>query len=509
MFARLACSAGLLLAGCSATPPPAKPAFPAGFLWGASIAGFQVDMGCPTLPAADCEDKNSDWYDFIARRPELTDLQVNITVDPMSTGPGHWELFEQDFERAHSQMGLTGLRLSIEWSRIFPTATDGIDGYDALKAKADPKAVAKYHAMFAALKARGMTPLVTLNHYTLPVWIHDGVACHQDLKNCVHKGWLDKDRTVAEIAKYAGFCGKEFGGEVDLWATENEPFAVVLPGYLLPSAERLNPPAVNFQYDAAKAVMVAMIEGHARMYDALKANDLVDADGDGKAAVVGLVYSMAPVKGKTDSKLDTRAATNVFYLYNTAFLDGVAKGDLDADLSGKPVHRGDLANRMDYIGINYYTRSTVTGIGAASLPGLSPLTTFDPTNVEIGEDYARGLYEMAMHVKTRYGLPSYITETGAQVQTDERLGASWLVRYSTWTRRAIRDGADIRGFFYWTLMDNFEWNHGMSYRFGLYAVDKADPLKTRTARSAVGTYLQITKAKDVPAALDLQFPTPE
>lgn len=493
-------AAALLLAACSA-PPPAKPPFPPTFLWGAAVAGFQVDMGCPTLPAAECEDRSSDWYEFIARRAELPDLAANLTTDPVSSGPGHWELYEQDFDLAKNALGLNSFRFSLEWSRIFPTATDGIDGYAALKAKADPKALAKYHAMLAALKARGLKPLVTLHHYTLPSWIHDGVGCHNDFKNCTKRGWLDRERIVREIAKYAGFCAKEFGADVDLWATQNEPFAVVLPGYLLPSAERLNPPAVGFQYDAAKAVMVAMIEAHARMYDAVKAND--------PGSQVGLVYSTSPVKGKTDSKIDQRAAANVFYLYNTAFLDGVAKGDLDAELDGTSVHRADLANRLDYLGINYYGRTTVTGTGSPSLPTLSPLTTFDPTNIVLFEDYPKGLYEIALHLKERYGVPTYVTETGAQVQQNADAGASWLVRHAIWIRRAVRDGADVRGFYYWTLMDNFEWNHGMGYQFGLYAVDKNDPQKKRVARAAVAPYLEITKANDVPAALELKFPAPQ
>lgn len=493
-------SVWLLLAACSAPPAPPK-TFAKDFLWGAAIAGFQVDMGCPSLSAADCNDPNSDWYDFIARRAEMPDLDKNLTTDGVSAGPGHWELYEQDFDLGKKELGLNAFRFSLEWSRIFPTATDAADGYDALKALADPKALAKYHAMLKALKDRGMKPLVTLNHYTLPTWIHDGVACHNDFANCQKRGWLDRDRTVREIAKYAGFCAKEFGGEVDLWATENEPFAVVLPGYLLPSAERLNPPAVAFKYDAARAVMVAMIEAHARMYDAVKQND--------PGSTCGIVYATTPVKGKTASKVDTRAATNVFYLYNTAFLDGVAKGDLDEKLDGKPVHRDDLANRLDFIGINYYGRTTVAGTGSASLPDLSPLTTFDPTSITLFEDYPKGLYEIATSFKERYGLPMYVTETGAQVQTDAAAGASWLVRHATWVRRAIRDGADVRGFFYWTLMDNFEWNHGMGYQFGLYAVDKNDPQKKRTARSAVAKYAEITKANDVTAALEKEFPAPE
>src|SRR5262249_1427338 len=155
-------------------------------------------------------------------------------------------------------------------------------------------AIAHYHDVLKALRSRGLTPLVTLNHYTLPTWIHDGVGCHKNLGTCSPRGWLDKDRTVKEIAKYAGFVAKEFGGEVDLWAAENEPFAVILSGYLFPTADRTNPPAVLLHFPETKQVMTSMIYGHARMYDAIKANDTVDVDGDGKPSFVGLVYSMVP-----------------------------------------------------------------------------------------------------------------------------------------------------------------------------------------------------------------------
>jgi len=497
-------AAGLVLAGCGPKP------FPDDFLFGASMAGFQVDMGCPTLAPEKCEDRHSDWYQLITSSAELQDLKDIVTFEPPSHGPGHWELYEQDFERAKADMGLTGIRTSIEWSRVFPTATDGLEG-DALRAVADPDALATYHAMFAAMKARGQPPLVTLNHYSLPTWIHDGVACHQNLATCTKRGWLDKQRTITEIAKFAGFAAKEFGGEVDLWATENEPFAVLFPGYVLPSKDRVNPPALAGKYDEAKQVLVALIEAHARMYDAVKANDTVDADKNGKPAEVGLVYSMTPVKGKTDSKVDQRAATHVFYLYNLAFLDGVVKGLVDADFDGTPdgPPRDDLVNRMDWIGINYYSRVTVEGTGAPTLPTLSSISDFNPLTIEPWEDYPKGIYEMAMTVKDRYGLPSFITETGTDITTDEAAGASWLTRYMTWTKRAIRDGAKVRGFFYWSLFDNYEWNHGMSMHFGLYAVSPTDPAKTRTARPAVGAYRQITKARDVPDSLARQYPAPE
>lgn len=481
--------------------------FPASFLFGSSIAGFQVDMGCPTLAAASCEDPKSDWYQFITDPKTKDDPKAHITGHPPSAGPGHWELFEQDYELAAKSLHQGGMRFSIEWSRIFPTATDAAEGYDALKALADPAAVAHYHAELAALKARGIEPLVTLNHYALPTWIHDAAGCHVDLANCSPKGWVDKDRTVKEIAKYAGFVAKEFGAEIDLWATLNEPFAVLLPGYVFPTADRSNPPAVLLQFDAAKTVLLGLIEAHARMYDAVKANDTADADGDGKAAEVGVVYAMAPVKGADpENELDVKAAENVFYLYNMVYLNAVAKGDLDADMTGKPVHRDDLANRMDYIGINYYTRVTVQGTPTPFLPELSPLSTFNPFTLKQWEDYPRGVYEMAMLVKNDLKLPAIVTENGAADPNDDGTASSYLVRHLSWVSRAIHDGADVRGYFYWTLMDNYEWNHGMDIRMGLFAVDKDDPTKARKPRKTVDVFARIAQERRVPADLAKMYP---
>jgi beta-glucosidase/6-phospho-beta-glucosidase/beta-galactosidase len=501
----------LVLAGCS------QPQFPSSFTWGASIAGFQVDPGCPTLAADKCEDRGSDWYQMVTDPTDYQDLSASVTFEPVSHGPGHWELYASDIGRAKDELGLGGFRTSLEWSRIFPTATDGIDGgYDALKAVANPDALTTYHAMFAAMKAKGLKPLVTLNHYTLPVWIHDGAACHKDAASCTNRGWLDATRIETEIAKYAGFVAKEFGGEVDLWATENEPFAVVLPGYLFPSAQRVNPPARSYAFDDAKAVMTALIEGHAKMYDAVKANDTVDADGDGKPAQVGLVYATVPMRPRDASNsIDVKAASNVFYLYNTAFLDGVCKGDLDPQLTGRSTeHRDDLAGRMDWLGINYYTPLSIKGTDTASFPTLSPLTNFDVIDLSSQgfTDDPKGIYDIVMAMQTRYALPMIITENGTAVDdaTDSANKApSWIVRHLTWLSRAMRDGADVRGYFYWSLFDNYEWNHGMSVRMGLYAVDPMDATKARTARPAVQTYKSITQNGGVPANLAQQYPAPE
>jgi beta-galactosidase len=500
----------VLLAACS------KPQFPSSFLWGASIAGFQADMGCPTLAADQCEDRQSDWYQLITDPTDYQDLAANVTFEPASHGPGHWELYDADIGRAKDALGLGGFRTSLEWSRIFPAATDAADGYDALKALASTDALGKYHAMFASMKQRGLKPLVTLNHYTLPLWIHDGAACHRDPASCTKRGWLDSARIEKEIAKYAGFVAREFGGEVDLWATENEPFAVVLPGYLFPSGQRVNPPARSYAFDDAKAVMLAMIEAHAKMYDAVKLNDTVDADGDGTAAQVGLVYSMVPMHPlDANNTLDVKAASNVYYLYNTAFLDGVCKGDVDPELTGRAtMHRDDLAGRMDYLGINYYTPLNVKGTDSASFPTLSPLTNFDVITLSsmMFIDDPKGMYEIVTQAWKRYQIPIIITENGAAVDdaTDSANKVpSWIVRHLTWLQRAMRDGADVRGYFYWTLFDNYEWNHGMGIKMGLYGVDPADAMKTRVERPAVKTYAEIVRAGGVTSDLAQQYPAPE
>jgi beta-glucosidase/6-phospho-beta-glucosidase/beta-galactosidase len=506
-------AAALLAPGCGSDPAPQPMpgeqslSFPQGFLFGTAIAGFQVDMGCPTLSKDECEDPNSDWYQFVSS-PELQkDEKTFLSGQPVSVGPGHWELFEKDYDLVKNELHGTAVRFSIEWSRVFPTATDDANDFDALSALANPKALAHYHAELDALKARGLTPLVTLNHYTLPTWIHDAVGCHQDLDHCSPRGWLDADRTIREIAKYAGFVAKEFGGDVDYWVTENEPLAVALPGYLLPTGDRTNPPAVSLRFEEAKAVIEALVVAHARMYDAVKANDLVSARQNGELAEVGLVYPIVPVQpADPELALDVKGAKDVDYLYNRVFLNGVAKGDLDADLDGTAEHRADLENRMDFIGINYYARLVVEGTTEPFLPELSPLSDFNPLTMKTLYDYPKGIYEMAMLVKNEYGLPSFITENGAQNPKDDETGPEYVVQHLTWLAKAIHAGADVRGYFYWTLMDNYEWNHGMNVRMGLYAVDKDDPTKARKARKSVATFSEIASAREVPAELAAKYP---
>ena len=493
----------LLVAGCSSSEDLT---FPKGFLFGSAVAGFQVEMGCPTVKPEECEDRHSDWYQFITAPSLKNDPNLFIAGDPPTAGPGFYELYPQDLDRAANELHSNALRISIEWSRIFPTRTDGVEGHDALKAIADPKGLAFYHALLDGMKQRNLTPFVTINHYSLPSWLDDAVACHQDLSTCMNKGWADQARVTHELAKYAGFLGAEFGNQVDRWATLNEPLtAVVLAGFLFPTAMRTNPPGVFLKTDEAHTALASMIEAHARMYDAVHLSDTVDADGDGVPAKVGIVYNLQAVApaDPTDAQ-DQQGAKNLAYLENQAFLDGVGKGDLDAKLDGNPVHRDDLANRLDFIGVNYYARTIAQGTPSSFFPQISPLLTFNPIAVQADYNYPKGVYEVMQFAK-RYNVPLLISETGYE---DKDTGAAvpWLVDTLVWLKRAMRDGVPIEGYFYWTLMDNYEWNHGMSIRLGLYAVDKNDPQKTRTARAAVAVYGRIAQGGKVPADLADKYP---
>lgn len=483
-----------LLPGCGSDPSPAATsdvktdgsssdtttttvgvAFPKGFLWGAAIAGFQVDMGCPTLPAAKCDDPNSDWYQWVMDPDLQKDPATHIVGDPVSKGPGFWELWPKYLDAGKNDLHLGALRYSLEWSRLFPDgAVEKVKTVEEMDAFANKEAVAAYHAIFKGARDRKMQLLVTLNHYTLPLWIHDGKACHQDLATCKNRGWVDKDRMLSAIAMFSGWCAKEFGAEVDLWGTINEPFAVVVPGYILPTKDRSNPPGLTMKIDTAFDVAFALMEGHARMYDAVHKYDKQDADGDGKPARVGIVSNLAAVKPQdpNDPK-HVKAAEHGHYVYNQLFLDATIKGQVDRNVDGAidaTETRDDMKGRMDFIGINYYTRLKVTPQPVALAPKY-PLFDFLP-NTNPFDTYPEGIYEVVKFA-AGYGLPIIITENGAGDPKGE-IWEKFLKPHLLALHKAIAEGAKVEGYFYWSLMDNYEWNHGMfDVHMGLYDVDTA------------------------------------
>lgn len=477
------------LAGC--TP---EGAFPKDFQWGSATAGFQVEPGCPTWTDAECVDTASDWYQWVTDPELIADEDLYLSGEPLSAGPGMWETFEADAERMGGDHH-NALRLGIEWSRVFPDgAAEGAQTVEELDAHADAVAVARYHEMFAALRARGIQPLVTVNHYTLPLWVHDGKACRQAPDACVADGWVTESRVVPLIALWTAWVGREFGGEVDTWATLNEPLATVLAGYVSPGPDRTHPPGSSFDTVRAKAALQSQIVGHAAMVDALRANDLEDADGDGVPTFIGLVMNMADLQPKDPTSADDAVAVeHIDHLYHRLFLDAATSGAWDADIDGEfETTRPELADRLDWVGVNFYTIVTVTHL-PISLSEDIPVADFYPEIGWIPEPEAFG---RVIDRAATYGKPVIVTENGWS-DPDQQARAALMVDTLSVLHGRIEAGADVRGYYPWSWVDNYEWNHGMSaYQFGLYGLDPVT--KARVERPIAATYREIARKNRLP-----------
>ena len=478
----------LLLMGCPSEPPVEEPIarpFPEDFLWGSATASFQVDAGCPTLPDSLCVDDASDWYQWITSPLIVDSPALYVTGEDIRHAPGMWELFESDYDLMQSD-GLNGYRLSLEWSRFFPDgAAEAATTVDELVPLANADAVDTFHRKFAALAARGITPVVTLSHNVLPLWVHDGVACHYDIDGCTASGWINRDRIVRLIGLYAAWVGHEFGGDVDRWTTLNEPVATTLSGYLQPGEDRSGPPGITLSQDWVVPSLHNQIEGHAAMYDGLKEYDTEDADGDGVDALVGLVMNMVDMRPlDPDNPDDVAALAHADHLYHRVFLDGVTAGSWDADADGVfETTRPELANRLDFLGVNYYNELAIRSLPVRPLGDAVPAFDFYP---EFSwEAHPEGLARV-LEIASEYGLPIYVTENGTP-HLDQAVEILDGHLASLWS--AVDSGIDVRGYFYWTWVDNYEWSHGMNMRFGLYGLDQ--PTKERIERPVARRYREI------------------
>jgi beta-glucosidase/6-phospho-beta-glucosidase/beta-galactosidase len=478
-------------------------AFPEGFLWGSAISGFQSEMGvgAPT-------DENSDWWVWVLDATNIADGRVSGDVP--EDGPGFYDRFASDARLARRRLRHNALRLSIEWSRIFPTSTAGVDisggitpeVLAALDALADQTAVAHYRRVLRALRARRLEPVVTLNHFSLPLWIHEPTTVRDAFTavdpfaggvppGLTRAGWLDP-AIVDEFAKLAAYAGATFGDLVDLWCTVNEPVVVLVSGYInFPGIGGNFPPGV-FNFAAVLQAIPQLVAAHARAYDALHATDTTDGDRDGAAVAAGVVHNMVAFHPTNAAVArDVAGTAHADYLYNRLFLTAVTAGAFDENLDGDTddpgEQRPDLAGRSDFIGVNYYLRAAVTGLGVAVTPSI-PLFDFLPTFgyqtpenpggapcpttcSDFGwEIHPAGLREV-LTFAGGLGLPVYVTENGIADGADA-LRAQYVFDHLSTLHRAIADGiADVRGYFHWSLTDNFEWSSGYYPRFGLFAYD--------------------------------------
>jgi beta-glucosidase/6-phospho-beta-glucosidase/beta-galactosidase len=460
-------------------PLPSVVTFPAGFMWGAATAAFQVEKG----------DSNTDWAAWAN-----TSGKIKNGDNPDVGGDDALAHIDDDIALMTSE-GHNAYRFSLEWSRLYPTEAA------FLADQPDPAAVTAYDTLIQKLVAAHVTPLVTLNHFALPNWLDDITQSSQP------QGW-ERPTTSDEFVTFCTRMGTRWGKNVDWWITVNEPINLVLGGYVQGSF----PPGIVLDFDRAFAVARAEARAHARCYDALHAADTVDADGDGKAAMVSYAAHMRTFHPYyPDDPNDQAAAERVRYIANDWFLNAVVKGNWDndfTDVDGKYTGPNDvvadptLKGRLDYIGVNYYSDTIISAsyglvlpvinasIIQAGLPTPRPKTDFD------WDIYPAG-FGTVLDEAAGYGLPLVVTENGVADQKDVMRGR-FIAEHLLELGAANLRGDNVLGYFHWSLLDNFEWANGFCPKFGLHSVDPSTA--ARTPRASASLYSSIIHAGKVTQA---------
>jgi beta-glucosidase len=427
---------------------------PRGFFLGAATSAYQIEGGART-----------DWTDW--EKGSYADGTPHVANGASAAvAADSWNKWRLDVAACKS-IGANMYRLGVEWSRLEPT-----------EGAWDIKSVARYREMFAALRASGIEPMVTLSHFTLPPWI------------AARGGW-DWEGTPAALAAFAGRAGAAFGDLVDWWITLNEPNVYVAKGYLAGQW----PPGAK---DPARAVraLAAFERAHGLMTQALRAADRVDADGDGHATRIGIAHNVRVFDARTWNPVDHVAADMADDFYNEQFLDAVAHGRVHAKLPrvleiDEPFPA--LAGSFDFLGLNYYTRELTVGhlLGDKHYePTTAPGRPLSDLGWEI---YPEGLYRVLKRYAAR-PWPLFITENGvADAHGDLR--PDYLRAHLVAVDRAMSEGVNVLGYLHWSLIDNFEWSHGYDGRFGLFTIDFAhDPTLARHATPAVDTFREAARA---------------
>lgn len=421
--------------------------FPERFLWGAATSAHQVEGG-NTL---------NDWWRF------------EHVAGAIRGGAGsgdacrHYERFDADFALAAAD-GHNAHRLSFEWSRLEPRP-----------GRFDADAVAHYHAVLASLRRHGLTPVVTLHHFTNPLWIADA------------GGW-ESAATVEAFERFAHFCAREYGGEVDWWCTVNEPEVFAFRGW----SEGIWPPAVR-DNSRALVVIANQLEAHGRAYRAIHAEDHADADGDGRAARVGFAKHFVQLEPlRPWHPLDRLQAFFENRVFNEAVLRAPVDGVVNLSIPGATAVRRVvpvLKGALDWIGLNYYTRWRVRSLSPVphvAGPGA-------PLNDLGWEVWPEG-FTRAIHAAARFAeAPVLVTENGFADERDAFRPRA-IVEFVEAMHRAIAGGTRVLGYLHWSLLDNFEWADGFHGRFGLHGVDFADPARPRRRTCSAGVLARIALA---------------
>jgi beta-glucosidase len=426
--------------------------FPATFRWGTATSAHQVEG----------QQTNNDWWAIEQVGGYVyNDQRAGDACD-------WWRNPEADFDRM-AAMHLNTHRLSIEWSRIQPQPD-----------KWSEEALLRYREMLEMLHERGIEPMVTLHHFTNPLWM------------AVLGGW-ENENSPKWFQTYVRKAVSTLGDLVNLWCTINEPMVLLSQGYLLgkwPPNER----SVFSLYQAG----LNMARAHASAYHAIHEIN--------PGAQVGLAKHMIVWSPhRTWIPTDHLVARLVNRITNHVLLDALTKGEARI-LGRRAVHLENAANTLDWLGINYYQRFRV-GIKIRNIlrtifPKLPAEIFYQGTKPGYqkgpgtwGEIHAEGLFDTLRSV-SRYNLPIYVTENGIP-DIDDVHRPRFILTHLHQLWKAIQHGIPVQGYYHWSIVDNFEWSEGYNpeFRFGLFGVDFET--QERIPRTSGELYAQICKQNSV------------
>lgn len=425
--------------------------FPPDFRWGVATASHQVEGN----------NTNNQWW--------LWEQQDGRIKEGHTSGVAcdWWHNTEQDFDQA-AAMGLNAMRISVEWSRI-----------EVEPGRIDTSALDRYRAMVKALRERDIEPMVTLHHFTNPIWLEE------------MGGWLNPE-VVAYFPRYVEQVVQALKDDVTLWCTINEPNVFVYQGYLA----GIFPPGQQ-DMRTGFAVLKNMLTAHAEAYRLIH-----NLQEDAK---VGLAHNLRCFDPANPRRMQDRLVAWIQDLsFNETTLKAVWNG-----YWVPPVGFGlawKLRRTLDWIGLNYYTRDLVaynrnekeTAYGQAMHAPDAELLDGD-----YGELYPKGIFR-AIKRLSAMEIPIYITENGIPDDDDDQRPRALLLHlHQMW--QAIQNNAPVMGYYHWTLTDNFEWAEGWTLRFGLIELDPET--QARTPRASANLYSAIARGNAItPELFDAYAP---
>lgn len=443
--------------------------FPEGFVWGAATSAYQIE-GSPLADGAGA----STWHQFVRTPGKISGGDTgDVACD-------HYRRMAEDVAMMKA-MGLTAYRFSINWGRVLPAGTGAVN----------QAGLGFYERLVDTLLAARIEPMATLYHWDLPLALdHRG-------------GWLNPD--VADwFADYASVMFRRLDDRVTRWVTLNEPWVVADGGYLRGE----------------------MAPGHSSLFEApIASHQLLRAHGKAVQAYrahgrhrVGLVVNLAPKQAATDQPIDLAATRRADAYMNRQYLDPVFLGHYPPEMTeifgdAWPEWPAEdhalIAQRIDFVGVNYYMRDMIRHSDPAWPVKTAVVPQSQSTYTATGwEVHPQGLTDILVWVRQRYGdIPLYVTENGAafydppkaeagRIADPLRLG--YLQSHLRAIHEAIVQGVDLRGYYAWSLMDNLEWALGYSKRFGLVHVNF--DTQERTLKDSAHFYAAVIASNG--AALD-------